>query len=59
MSDSDPEKDSKNGVQHEEHDPTTSGREAKLDPHGYPLRPQPSDDPMGTLLIMRRCVNDY
>jgi hypothetical protein len=20
----------------------------KLDPHGYPLRPQPSDDPLGT-----------
>lgn len=23
----------------------------KLDPHGYPLRPQPSDDPLGEMKL--------
>ena len=26
---------------------SSSNRPLKLDPHGYPLRPQPSDDPLG------------
>lgn len=25
---------------------------AKLDPHGYPLRPQPSDDPKGEYQVL-------
>ena len=31
----------------------------KLDPHGYPLRPQPSDDPLGASREFKPARSDY
>ena len=48
----DVEADIKEGViEHDENSPEGSSHALKLDPHGFPLRPQPTDDPLGICLI--------
>lgn len=47
MADSDLEK---KRVVHEEGSSSSQERQVKLDQHGFPLRPQPSDDPKGESL---------
>lgn len=37
----------KAGAKHDENGNYANEVSLKLDPHGFPLRPQPSDDPMG------------
>ena len=43
----DSEVDFKNTTKHDEAALSDSSVAPKLDPHGFPLRPQPSDDPLG------------
>ena len=40
----------KTGAKHDENGIYANEVPLKLDPHGFPLRPQPSDDPMGKLI---------
>jgi hypothetical protein len=44
----DVEVESKDSTKHNETALSDRGAALKLDPHGFPLRPQPSDDPLGT-----------
>lgn len=52
MSDTtDPEKDVKDTSKHQEVTAQSPAPSPKLDPHGFPLRPQPTDDPKGQKAI--------
>jgi hypothetical protein len=42
------EVESKGSTKHNETASSDPSAALKLDPHGFPLRPQPSDDPLGT-----------
>ena len=44
----DSEVEFKSSTKHDEAALSESSTAPKLDPHGFPLRPQPSDDPLGT-----------
>ena len=50
----DPERDLKESVNYQERNESSSPeRPLKLDPHGFPLRPQPSDDSRGESFIAK------